>query len=119
LSPWVTEGRTLTRTTELDFTEAHRVTALSPATYRVLEPGRFREWQLRAGESLALRAGDRLGVDAGAPLPFEAGKRIPGSPASGVAWGGAPQRGAPPAAGTPGVMMTLAGGAPAFVGSRP
>jgi len=120
LSPWVSEGRTLTRTTELDFTEAHRVTALSPATYRVLEPGRFREWQLRAGESLALRAGDRLVVDAGARLRFEAGKRIPGSPASGVAWADPPERGGVSAtAEMLGVMVTLIGGALAFVGSRP
>ena len=120
LSPWVTEGRTLTRATELDFTEAHRVTALSPATYRVLEPGRFREWPLRAGESIALRAGDRLVVDAGARLRFEAGKRIPGSPASGVAWADPPERaGVPAAAEVLGVMVTLVGGALAFVGSRP
>src|SRR5262249_59924087 len=93
LSPWVTEGRTLTRSTAIDFTEAHRITALSPATYRVLELDRFREGQLHAGESLALRAGDRLGLAAGAPPRFVAGKRIPGSPASGVAWADPPQPG--------------------------
>src|SRR5947199_245334 len=82
LSPWVTEGRTLARSTTLDFNEAHQVTALSPVVYRMLEPGRFREGQLHAGESLSLRAGDRLVLDAGARLRFEAGKRIPGSPAS-------------------------------------
>src|SRR5207244_77433 len=57
-NPWVTDGRTLAALTTLEFTEAHRVTALNLATYRVFEPGRFREWQLRAGESLSLRAGD-------------------------------------------------------------
>ena len=120
LSPWVTEGRTLARSTALDFTEAHRVTALSPATYRVLEPGRFREGQLRAGESLSLRAGDRLVLDAGARLRFEAGKRIPGSPASGVAWADPPERGGfATVAETLGAMVTLVGGALAFVGSRP
>jgi hypothetical protein len=119
-SPWVTEGRTLTRATMLDFTEVHRITALSPATYRVLEPGRFREWQVRAGESLALRAGDRLIIDAGARLRFEAGKRIPGSPASGVAWADPPERrGLSSMVGTLGAMVTLLGAALAFVGSRP
>ncbi len=119
-SPWVTEGRMLTRPTALDFAEAHRVTALSPATYRVLEPGRFREWQLRAGETLALRTGDRLVLDAGTRLRFEAGKRIPGAPASGVAWADPPERGAVlTVAEVLGVMVTLVGGALAFVGSRP
>ena len=119
-SPWVTEGRTLAGPATLDFAEAHRVTALSPATYRVLEPGRFREWQLRAGETLALRAGDRLVLDAGTRLRFEAGKRIPGAPASGVAWADPPERGGLlTVAETLGVMVTLVGGALAFVGSRP
>jgi hypothetical protein len=120
LSPWVTEGRTLARPTALDFTESHRVTALSPATYRVLEPGRFREWELRAGETLSLRAGDRLVLEAGARLRFEAGKRIPGSPASGVAWADPPERGrAAVTAEALGAMVTLVGGALAFMGSRP
>lgn len=119
-SPWVTDGRTLTWSTALDFTESHRVTALSPAAYRVLEPDRVREGQLRAGESLALRAGDRLVLDPGARLRFEAGKRIPGSPASGVEWADPPERGGlVSVVGTLGVMVTLVGGALAFVGSRP
>jgi hypothetical protein len=118
-NPWVTDGRTVARTTVLDFTETHRVMALSPATYRVLEPGRFREGQLHAGESLALRAGDRLVLTAGARLRFEAGKRIPGSPASGVAWADPPERsGLPSVLGALGAMVTLVGGALAFVGSR-
>jgi len=45
--PWVTAGRTLAVPVALDFTELHRVTALNLAIYRVDEPGRFREWQLR------------------------------------------------------------------------
>src|SRR5262245_882761 len=119
LGPWVTEARTLTRSTAIDFTEAHRITALSPATYRVLELDRFREGQLHAGESLALRAGDRLVLDAGAHLRFEAGKRIPGSPASGVAWADPPERGGLTALGeTLGAMVTLVGAALAFVGPR-
>jgi hypothetical protein len=119
-SPWVTEGRVLAGPTALDFTETHRVTALSVAPYRVLEPGRFREGQLRAGESLSLRAGDRLVLDAGTRLRFEAGKRIPGSPASGIAWADPPERGGVAAiTETLGVMVTLIGGALALLGSRP
>jgi hypothetical protein len=118
-SAWVTDGRTLARWTALDFTEAQRVTALSPATYRVLEPGRFREGQLHSGESLALRAGDRLVLAAGARLRFEAGKRIPGSPASGIAWADPPERSSLPSVlGALGATVTLVGGALAFVGSR-
>jgi len=119
-SPWVTEGRTLARPIALDFTEGHRVTALSAATYRVVEPGRFREWQLRPGETLSLRAGDRLVLDAGARLRFEAGKRIPGAPASGVAWADPPERGGLAAVlEALGTLVTLVGGALALVGSRP
>src|SRR5206468_392681 len=120
LSPWVTEGRTLARSTTLDFNEAHQVTALSPVVYRMLEPGRFREGQLHAGESLSLRAGDRLVLDAGARLRFEAGKRIPGAPASGVAWADPPERGGLSAVlEALGTMVTLVGGALALVGPRP
>ena len=119
-SPWVTDGRTLARPIALDFTEGHRVTALSPATYRVVEPGRFREWQLRPGETLSLRAGDRLVLDAGARLRFEAGKRIPGAPASGVVWADPPERGGLTAVlEALGTLVTLVGGALAIVGSRP
>src|SRR5207245_659515 len=90
---WRSSPSSSARPIALDFTEGHRVTALSPATYRVVEPGRFREWQLRPGETLSLRAGDRLVLDAGARLRFEAGKRIPGAPASGVVWADPPERG--------------------------
>src|SRR5258705_11608271 len=92
--------------------------ALSPATYRVLEPGRFREGQLRPGESLALRAGDRLVLAAGARLRFEAGKRVPGSPAAGIAWGDPPERSSLPSVlGALGATGTLVGGGLAVVGS--
>ena len=115
--PWVTAGRTLTAPIALDFTELHRVTALSPAIYRVDEPGRFREWQLREGESLTLRAGDRLVLDAGARLRFEAGKRIPGAAASGVAWADPPRRNAPlTVVEMIGATLTLVAGALALVG---
>lgn len=115
--PWVTEGRTLATATALEFTEIHHVTALSPATYRVYEPGRFREWQLRTGESLTLRSGDRLVVDAGARLRFEAGKRIPGTFWSGVVWADPPERSAPSTVvHALGAAFTLVGGAIALVG---
>jgi len=118
--PWVTEGRTLAAPTALDFTEAHRVTALSSVSYRVLEPGRFREGELRAGETLSLRAGDRLVLDAGARVRFEAGKRVPGVPASGVAWADPPERGAlSTVVAVLGAAVTLIGGALALVGSGP
>src|SRR5207244_12416820 len=118
--PWVTEGRALAAPADLDFTESHRITALSPATYRVLEPGRFREGQLRAGETLSLRAGDRLVLDAGARVRFEPGKRVPGAPASGVAWADPPERGGLAAVlEALGTLVTLVGGALALVGSRP
>ena len=118
--PWVTTGRTLTAPVALDFTELHRVTALSPAIYRVDEPGRFREWPLREGESLTLRAGDRLVLEAGARLRFEAGKRVPGAAASGVAWADPPQRSARlPVAETIGATLTLVAGALALVGPSP
>jgi len=115
-NPWVTEGRTLAAPTTLEFTEAHRVTALSPATYRVLEPGRFREWRLRAGESLSLRAGDHLVIGAGARLMFEAGKRVPGAAASGATWADPPERsGLSTVVHSLGAALTLVGGAVALV----
>jgi hypothetical protein len=119
--PWVTGGRTLVAPVALDFTELHRVTALSLATYRIYEPGRFREWQLREGESLTLRAGDSLVLDAGARLRFEAGKRVPGAVASGVAWADPPERGAAlTVAETIGAALTLVAGAFALAGpARP
>jgi hypothetical protein len=58
-------------------------------------------------------------VDAGARLRFEAGKRIPGSPPSGVAWADPPGRGGlASVAEALGAMVSLVGGALAFVGSR-
>jgi len=115
-NPWVTEGRTLAAPTTLEFTEAHRVTALNPATYRVFELGRFREWRLRAGESLSLRAGDHLVIGAGARLMFEAGKRVPGTAASGAAWADPPERsGLSTVVHALGAALTLVGGAVALV----
>ena len=115
-NPWVTEGRAFAAPTTLEFTEAHRVTALNAATYRVLEPGRFREWRLRAGESLSLRAGDHLVIGAGARLMFEAGKRVPGTAASGAAWADPPERsGLSTVVHAVGAALTLVGGAVALV----
>ncbi len=117
--PWVTEGRTLVVPAALEFTEAHRVTALAPATFRVFELDRLREWQLRAGDSLSLRPGDRLVLDAGTRLKFEVGKRVPGAAASGVAWADPPERGTlSMTARTVGAMVTLVGGALALFGAR-
>src|SRR6266850_1439081 len=75
---WVTEGRTLVMPVALDFTEAHRVTALAPATFRVFELDRLREWQLRAGDSLSLRPGDRLVLEAGALALFRSRRATAG-----------------------------------------
>src|SRR5437870_9511625 len=117
--PWVTEGRTLVVPAALEFTEAHRVTAHAPATFRVFELDRLREWQLRAGDSLSLRPGDRLVLDAGARLKFESGKRVPGAAASGITWADPPERGtASTAARALGAMFSLVGGALALFRSR-
>lgn len=95
-SAWVTRGERFPRDAVLDFTEGHRVVAVTPGTYRVVErdggQAAVREWQLDAGETLTLRPGDRLAVPAGARLRFEAGKRVPGAAASGVAWADPPER---------------------------
>src|SRR2546430_4924996 len=76
-SAWVTDGRRLERSTTLVFTEPHRVTALNPGVYRVVEEvvegdaprSVTREWRLAAGEALTLRPGDRLILQAGAGGP--------------------------------------------------
>ena len=95
-STWVTPGERFPRGALLDFTEGHRVVAVTPGTYRVVERDGartvVREWQLGLGETLALRPGDRLVVNAGAQLRFEAGKRVPGAVPTGVAWADPPER---------------------------
>ncbi len=115
-SAWVTEGRRLREPTTFAFTEAHRVTAVSPGTYRVIEQvgsARVtREWRLGAGDALTLRPGDRLVLDAGAHVRFEAGRRVPGAPVSGVVWADPPERRSPQAAvHALGAALTLVGGA--------
>src|SRR5207244_301183 len=77
----------------------HRVTALSPGVYRVIEEGAqrsvTREWRLAAGDALTLRAGDRLALAAGTRIRFEPGKRVPGSAASGAGRAEPPGRRSP------------------------
>jgi hypothetical protein len=115
-SAWVTEGRRFAEATNLAFTEAHRVTALVPGVYRVIEESDrrrvTREWRLAAGDALTLRPGDHLALGAGARLRFEAGRRVPGAPVSGVAWADPPDRRRPlTLANTLGAALTLVAGA--------
>jgi len=123
-SAWVTDGRRLERSTTLVFTEPHRVTALNPGVYRVVEEvvegdaprSVTREWRLAAGEALTLRPGDRLILEAGTRVRFEGSKRVPGSAASGVAWADPPERRSlGMAAHALGAVLTLVGGALALL----
>jgi hypothetical protein len=90
---WAGAGERLARDTTLTFDEAHRVVAVAPGTFTVVEagdPGRVvREWPLEAGDALVLRPGDQLTAPAGSRLRFEGGKRVPGAPPSGAAWAAA------------------------------
>jgi hypothetical protein len=126
-SPAVSEGRRVATPTSLLFAEPHRVTALSPGLYRVVEsaegrdgrPPTVRDWRLGPGETLTLRPGDRMTLPAGARVRFEPGKRVPGAPPSGVAWADPPDRRSPRAlAESLGLVLTLLGGAVALVGPR-
>ncbi len=127
-SAWVTDGRALERPATLVFVEPHRVTALTPGVYRVVEDtdaqrSTTREWSLAAGDALTLRPGDRLVLEAGARIRFEPGKRVPGSAASGAAWADPPERRSPQtAAHALGAALTFVGGALALLprpGPRP
>ena len=115
-SAWVNEGRRFAEPVSLAFSEAHRVTALAPGVYRVVEEADrrrvTREWRLAAGDALTLRPGDRLGLEAGAQVRFEPGKRVPGAPLSGIAWADPPERRRlSTLVETLGVALTLVGGA--------
>ena len=115
-SAWVNEGRRFAEPVSLAFTEAHRVTALAPGVYRVIEEADrrrvTREWRLAAGDALTLRPGDRLVLEAGAHVRFEPGKRVPGAPVSGVVWADPPERRRLSALlEMLGVVLTLVGGA--------
>jgi hypothetical protein len=93
-SEWVTDGRSLWTEGTLTFTEPHRMTAVTPGTYRVLERDGSRaiarEWHLASGDVLALRPGDRLVLARGVRVRFEPGKRVPGSAMSGATWADPP-----------------------------
>lgn len=118
-SAWVHDGERFARPARLTFTEGQRVTALTAGVYRVVErdaaPPAVREWRLVSGETLTLRPGDELTVGTGARLRFEAGRRVPGAPASGVAWADAPARGPGMLPAAVGGLITLVGGALALV----
>lgn len=106
----------------VELEEAHRVTALSRAVYRVVERDgetpAVREWQLAPGDALMLRPGDRLELAAGAHVRFEPGKRIPGVAVSGVAWADPVGRDRDVVVDVAAVALTLAAGAAALVAGR-
>jgi hypothetical protein len=118
-SPWVVAGERFARPTTLRFTEGQRVVVLTAGVYRVVErdvvPPTVREWRLAAGEALTLRPGDELSVEDGARLRFEAGRRVPGAPASGIAWADAIARGPRMLPLAAGAVVTLLGAALALV----
>jgi len=114
-SAWVVAGERFARATTLRFAEGQRVVVLTAGVYRVVErdvaPPTVREWRLTAGEALTLRPGDELSVEAGARLRFEAGRRVPGAPASGIAWADAVARGPRMLPLAAGAVVTLLGAA--------
>ncbi len=121
-SPWVTEGRVVeARRGTLAFEEEHRLTPVDPGPLRVevSDQGRVQvqEWTLTPGQSVTLRPGDRLQLERPRRLRFEADKRIPGAPASGIAWADAALAGRSL---SPlrilGLGVTLLGGAVALAG---
>jgi hypothetical protein len=112
-STWVGDGGGwFARRTTLRFDEGHRVVAVTPATFRVVEHDGthdvVRDWRLAAGDPLSVRPGDRLTVEAGARVRFQAGKRVPGAAASGAAWA---EAGLSPFLGSLAALLTLMLGA--------
>jgi hypothetical protein len=95
-SPWVAVGERFVRGTTLAFHEGHRVVAVTPGTFRVVETDGerpvVRDWRLAAGDALSIRPGDTLTAEPGSRLRFEPGKRVPGAPPSGAAWADAASR---------------------------
>ncbi len=120
--PAASEGTVLRLPAVLDLDEPHRVTALSPAVYRVVERDgeapAVREWQLKPGDALMLRPGDRLELAAGVRVRFEAGKRIPGASVSGVAWADPADRDRAVVFDVAGLAVTLAAGTAALATAR-
>ncbi len=119
-SPAVTAGQLMPPATSLTFTESHRVTAMSPGTYRIVERDgdhlAIREWRLAPGDALTLRPGDRLAVPEAVRVRFEVAKRVPGAPMSGVAWADPGQReDHPRLLSGLGLLVTLTVGAAALV----
>jgi hypothetical protein len=116
-SVWVTDGASFLRRATLGFDEGHRVVALAPGTFRVVERDGgdlvVRDWRLAAGDAMTLRPGDTLTAEPGSRLRFEAGKRVPGAAPSGVAWADAGTGGR--ALATLATVLTLALGALALV----
>lgn len=117
---WASEGRTVARRSTLAFDEEQRITAVADGVFRVAERdggrGVVREWRLRPGESINVRAGDEMTVPAGARIRFEPGRRVPGTPASGIAWAEPRARlTARAALESAGAIVTVAGGAAALV----
>ncbi len=99
-SPWVIGGRDLGVVrggAPLVFDEVHRLTAPAGGILRArtLDGGRLAaiEWTLAPGQTVTLRAGDEVSRASTLRLRFEADKRVPGAPASGMAWAdGGPRR---------------------------
>ena len=80
------------------FDEVHRLTAPAGGILRArtMDGGRRAaiEWTLAPGQTVTLRAGDEISRASTLRLRFEADKRVPGAPASGMAWAdGGPRRG--------------------------
>ena len=89
-SAWTHDGGRIAVPTTVTFTESHRVTAVAPGVFRVVEHDgprpATRDWHLGAGESLPLRPGDELSLAPDTRVRFEAGKRVPGAAVSGPDW---------------------------------
>jgi hypothetical protein len=115
-SPWVTDGGWFVRRMTLGFDEGHRLVAVTPGTFRVIEQDGgqqvVRDWRLAAGDPLSVRPGDRLTVQPGSRVRFEAGKRVPNAAPSGAVWA---EAGAPPLAASATALATLLLGAIALV----
>lgn len=115
-SPWVTDGGWFVRRATLTFAEGHRLVAVSPATFRVVERDGttevVRDWRLAAGDPLSVRPGDRVTVEAGSRVRFQAGKRVPGAAASGAQWA---DTGVSPAVASVAALVTLVLGAVGLV----